>query len=153
MERAFVDVQGFKDNSNRFILKEIAVLTSNSSFHDVIRSPFSIEHLNEKRRRQTEWITNNYHGIKWSDGTMSMTELRKIIKPMLHHKIIFVKGAEKVQWLRFILEDKKKRIMIVNLDCVRFIENKYENICKKHLNENMCCALQNVLVLVEFFIR
>lgn len=153
MERAFVDVQGFKNNSNKFILKEIAVLTNNSSFHDVIRSPFSIEHLNAKQKKQTKWLTNNYHGIDWNDGTLSMTKLRKIIEPMLHQKVIFVNGSEKIQWIRFILGDKKNRIKILDLNCVNQTR-KYKNkrICKKHSIENFCCALENVIVLAEYFI-
>lgn len=174
MERrvAFVDMQGFKDNSNRFVLKEIAVVTSNASFHDVIKSPFAFRHLNKKRTREAKWLTKNHHGIHWNAGTMSMTQLRTIIRPMLHRKVIYVKGIEKVQWIRFILnydnnnngndDNESKSINIVNLDSIdalaaaaggctslkqpikiRFVG--YENMCKNHPNDQFHCALKNVL--------
>lgn len=52
---AFVDFQGFKDNFNRFIVKEFAMKTKNIKFHDIIKSPINVT-LNEKYRKQTKWL-------------------------------------------------------------------------------------------------
>lgn len=160
MECAYIDVQGFKDNSNKFILKEIAVLTRNSSFHDVIKSPFSINRLNDVHKREVNWLTKNYHGIKWNDGKITINELRKIIKPMLHQKTIYVKGEEKIDWIRFILNDKTKSIDIVNLECIgcsvklhkfKQLKDSLRNLCNIHSSQYNC-ALKNVLILCEWYL-
>lgn len=160
MTYAFADIQGFKDNSNEFILKEIAVITTNSSFHDVIKSPYSIEILDKGHKRDAEWLTGHYHGIKWDDGTTSMTKLRQIIKPMLRQKIIYVKGEEKVGWMRLILGDKRNRIQIINLECMGCcvkphefdaLTDSYKNICKRH-PKHYHCALRNVLKICKWYL-
>lgn len=54
MEWVLVDIQGFKDNTNRFIVKEICVYTKNLQFHDIIKSPAKIEqNLDRKHRRES----------------------------------------------------------------------------------------------------
>lgn len=158
---AFVDIQGFKVKSNIFILKEIAVLTKNSSFHDIIKSPFSYESLNIRDKKQIKWLTRNYHGFSWKAGSISMEELRRIIKPMLKdEKNIYVKGGEKVQWLHFILDCKKMPLNIINIESIG-CEMKmnqgigkeiYTDICKKHPN-HFHCALKNVLELSEWYLK
>lgn len=73
---AFIDFQGFKDNLNRFIVKEFALLTKNLKFHDIIKSPAII--LDEKHEKQAKWLTKNYHGLEWRCGHISLSELLNI---------------------------------------------------------------------------
>lgn len=158
---AFVDLQGFKIESNNFIVKEIAILTCNSLFHDLIKSPFSFQKLNIKDKKQAIWLTKNYHGLSWSCGSIPIKELREIIRPILKNiDHIYVKGKEKVEWLQFILDCKEISLNIINIEQIgceinlkKNIRNGiYVDICKKHSN-HFHCALKNVLDLTNWYLK
>lgn len=160
---AIVDFQGFKDNSNRFIVKEFALITKNLKFHDIIKSPAII--LDEKHERQAEWLTKNYHGLDRSIGHISLTELHNTIHPILMNKTVYVKGEEKVKWMQYILSANKK-INIINLETInclislhkKNIRNKFY-ACKNHQNiENKKnriyhCAMENVSILNDWRVQ
>lgn len=167
----FIDLQGFKDNSNRFIVKEFALLTNNLKFHDIIKSPAII--LDEKHEKQAKWLTENYHGLNWCCGNISLSELRNIIQPILLNKTVYLKGQEKVKWLQYILGFNKKnnttaKVNIISLEtnnCLISLhkgdtnhQKKY-HVCKNHRsNKNeknpIChCAMKNVLILNDWYIK
>lgn len=54
MDFAIVDMQEFKDNYNGFIVKEIVVLTKNIKFYDIIKSPYDIDRLSDKSRKNVD---------------------------------------------------------------------------------------------------
>ena len=169
---AFVDFQGFKDNSNRFILKEFALITKNIKFHDIIKSPAIT--LDERHQKQTKWLTENYHGIDWNSGNINLSELRRTIRPLLNNKIVYLKGEEKIEWFRHILEvnrangKKSKLNKIINLEsmeCTINLHRKDANMsnkfhaCKNHRylkdkkNPKCHCAMENVLILSDWYIH
>lgn len=174
---AFVDFQGFKNNSNGFIVKEIALVTRNLQLHDIIKSPYALCTLDEDHRKQVNWLTKNYHGLGWNDGYITLNELRKTILPILRQKTVFVKGTGKIKWLEYILECNmatinRKICQIFNLEeseieCSISLHKKNVNnyndggyhICKHHrhlqnMNNRKCqCALENVLVLKDWYIK
>lgn len=158
---AFIDVQGFKIKSNTFIVKEIAVITHNSTFHDVIKSPFPFKNLDDEDKKQAVWLTKNYHGFNWNSGSISMTELRRILISIFKKTDkIYVKGQEKVQWLHSILDCKTFSSNIINIEQIgceiklkKNIRNEiYANVCKKHSN-HFHCALRNVLDLSDWYLK
>lgn len=140
MEYAIVDLQGFKDDFNNFIVKELCFLTQNIKFTDTIKCPYEFDSLSQRSQSITRWLINNYHGIQWDSGYISIKELRAAILPILKNKIIYVKGEEKVEWLRKILNEKN--LLIVNMemigcDLTLHIDNSLEdkNRCKDSENE------------------
>lgn len=167
---AFIDFQGFKDNLNRFIIKEFALITKNLKFHDVIKSPAII--LDEKHERQAKWLMENYHGLKWCCGNISLSELRNAIQPILINKTVYLKGEEKVKWLKYILVFSKKnntintKLNIINLETINCPislhkkntsnQNEYHT-CKNHqtiknkLNPICHCAMMNVSILNDWY--
>lgn len=120
MNYAIVDLQGFKDDSNNFIVKELSFLTQNIKFSDVIKSPYTFDALNLRSQKIAYWLTNNYHGLNWSEGYITIDELRKTITPIPQNKIMYVKGEEKIDWLRDIIDEQNKmNLLIVNLESIR----------------------------------
>lgn len=166
---AFIDLQGFKDNFNRFIVKEFVVLTKNLKFHDIIKSPKNVT-LDEEHQQQAKWLIEEYHGIYWESGYIHFTELRNTIQPILHNKIIYVKGHEKIKWIQSILNIKKdindSDYTIVDLDAIGCklninkinsnIQDKF-HVCKKHTamrnkkNPKIHCAMKNVMILRDWY--
>lgn len=158
---AFIDLQGFKDNFNRFIIKEFAIITKNLKFHDIIKSPKNVT-LDIEHRKQAKWLTEEYHGIDWESGYISLKELRNTLQPILHGKVIYVKGREKTKWIQDILEINNNTNTINDLEtigCKLNINKMDSNIqdkfraCKKHTNlqykknRKTHCAMQNVMIL------
>jgi len=72
-----IGVQGFFDNNNNFILKEIGIVFQdpnlNSSF--LIEPPYDFTLLNSKSRKTEIWLTNTHHNIF---GTMEKTVFHKL---------------------------------------------------------------------------
>lgn len=158
MEFAFVDLQGFNSNEN-FVVKEICILTKNLKFHEIVKSPHSFSNLTSKYKRQVKWLENKYHGLRWSQGYITQEELQKTIAPILKNKIIFVKGPNKLRWLREILgqqitlcvniEDMGCNIKLSNpisKDCI-YQGNENIKCCNKHTFENSHCAVRNALLI------
>lgn len=168
---AFVDVQGFKDNFNRFILKEFVFITRNITFHDFVFAPKIW--LDESHQKQANWLTENYHGLNWNDGFSSFSEFYKTIKPLLAQKVIYLKGEEKVKWFNYTFGPNRKikankidykAINLETLGCTINLNQKFDSNgpykfhpCKRHIglknkkNPTFHCALQNALILSHWY--
>lgn len=158
---AFADLQGFKDNANKFIVKEIAIITSAATFHKIVKtSPFIFSNLDEVHRKQARWLTRRHHGLEWSQGSITFRKLRKKLNEILNGKIFYVKGCEKIQWLQEILSAERALCEINDIESVfHTFSTQSESIAKeipicnehKALKSGTCChcALQNALILKQ----
>lgn len=117
LDYIFVDIQGFKTVHNEFVVKEIFVLSKNLKFHEIIKSPIPYDCLSLETKKQADWLKRNYHGLAWNDGYITQSELDKIISPVLTGKIVFVKGAEKVDWIKDIFDTKMIVVNLEDFDC------------------------------------
>jgi len=66
-----IDVQGFFDNNNNFILKEIGIVLekgSNLNNSCLIESPYDFSLLSINSRKTAIWVTNTQNKIFWNDG-------------------------------------------------------------------------------------
>lgn len=104
MDYAFVDLQGFRNAANKFIVKEFSILTKNTKFSDIIKSPKKFCDLDHFTRRSARWLARNHHGLFWDDGFIGINELRETITPILINKLVYAKGDEKVKWIHEILK-------------------------------------------------
>lgn len=149
----FVDLQGFKNYKNQFIVKEFALAMPEYTQTFLIKPPYNFLKLRSDERKQVEWIENN-RGILWSEGYIDYREFRRIIKPVLFKQNVFVKGQEKVKWVRELCDSCN----IVDLG-----EKGYPNfskLYKKYIKDNVklnCfahqnhCALKNVICVRNWF--
>lgn len=162
MEWILIDIQGFKENKNNFILKEICLETKNLQFHDIIKSPARLEKkLDKKHRRQVKWLTKHFHGISWSDGYITLNEMRRTLCSIFNNKNIhiYVKGEEKIDWLKQILQNDT--LIYTNVENYEFeVLSEDREKCwpctkHKHIDESdkIHCALENVKMLKKWFMR
>lgn len=158
MEFIFVDLQGFKHKKNEFVVKEISILKNdNQIFHYIVKPPYEWIYLPQKYKKQAIWLENNYHGFSWNDGFLTLAELKERIQPILlenEKQIVCVKGAEKIAWLKQILDNHYLNcINLENEGCdinLSKFEKQYMDKphCKHH---KLRCSFQNVLILKEWF--
>lgn len=160
---AFIDIQGFKDVYNRFILKEVCVHTVDEkiNYHAIIGSPFPFNKLIKCEKRQIQWLTRKYHGIHWNDGSISITQFKNDMKAVLKEKIIICKGVEKVKWLQIFLNNISinQYINCEDLDCNFNLCKNFEicehfDVCDYHKNmnnANFVCAVKNVMKIRRWY--
>lgn len=96
---AVVEFQAFKDNSNNFIIKELAIVSDSLICQLIFSSPYEFHNLNEKMRRTARWLTRHHHYINWDDGKVQYNKelIRTLCSPF---DVIYSKGLEKVKFLK-----------------------------------------------------
>lgn len=150
MKTAIVDLQGFKTDYNEFIVKELAILCENQTLVLLIKPPYPFYELSKTEKMQVQWIERN-RKIYWHEGFTPFLNFKQYVADYLKDKIIYVKGFEKVVWLKNIVQDGN----IINLDDSPSLRKLYENYsmskdifsCVYHTH---ICALKNVMCLKKW---
>jgi len=100
-------VQGFFDNNNNFILKEIGIVFEkdpNLNNSLLIEPPYYFKFddmiLNTKSRKTAIWLTNTHNKIFWNDGENSFPQTRKYLRTITSGKQIICNGVEKKRFLQ-----------------------------------------------------
>lgn len=102
-KRCVVEFQAFRNNRNRFIIKELAFfdVTTNVVNYFLFKPPFPFRKLTSKTYRTNRWLKNHLHHIDWDEGFTQYKELDNI---MFHYcqqyDEIFTSGDEKSQWIQ-----------------------------------------------------
>lgn len=148
---AVVDIQGFQTGTNKFIIKEIAILYNKKIQVFLIKPPFPFNNLTKSEKKQVRWIERN-RKIYWYEGFVPYSNYQALVIDILRDKYVYVKGLQKVLWLKSILENSKSNIF--NLEykgCSSFIslydQYKYSQDLYNCIYHDSFCALKNVLCL------
>lgn len=102
-KKCVVEFQAFRNNQNRFIIKELAFfdVRTNVVNYFLFKPPFPFKILNRKTTRINKWLTRNLHHITWEEGFTQYKELDNI---MYHYcqqyDEICTTGDEKVKWIQ-----------------------------------------------------
>lgn len=146
---AIVDVQGFKTEDNKFIVKEIAIFSDNQQHVFLIKAPFPFSDLTETEKKQVRWIERN-RKIYWSSGNIPYANHKILLAGFLKDKNVYCKGLEKVSWIRNITNNS----IVYNLEdngCPNLFElySKYSSFKNVSccIHHSTVCALKNVLCL------
>lgn len=153
---ALIDVQGFK-HSSKFILKEVYIMTDTERFHAFIKSPFPFKQTNPNDRQEINWLTNNYHGIQWNRGNISLKSFLNLVKPSIEGKAILCKGDEKMKWIEEIFNGviahcENLEGLGCNLKLHAINRNDKNCLCPHHRGMNHC-AVVNVIALKNWIIN
>lgn len=111
----YMDIQGFRTSRHQFMCKAICLVDGDSIFHRLVKSPYSFNRMSKYYQRQANWLINRYHGLKYDCGDFHIIEVKDLIFPKIRDKIVLVKGAEKVSWLKHIFRDRGE-IECVNVE-------------------------------------
>lgn len=103
MESVVIDFQGFKDNRNNFIIKELALQKINNSKeitkptkHYLFLPPFDFKYLPPKQQKQAAWLKKNHHSFLWRQGVNRYGKLINILQNIaVTCNSIYTKGTEK----------------------------------------------------------
>lgn len=133
----FVDIQGFKTYRDRFICKEICVISDEDFYHAIIQPPYDFEKLPSHYKRQANWLYNQFHGLAFDSGKIHMIQVIQDVYPMLMSKTVVMKGTEKIKWIKHIFRNCGE-IECINFDDLdlKLDENSKNNcpfMCDYHL--------------------
>lgn len=145
-----IDMQGFTDNDNLFIPKEVALVSLEEDWslaHWIVKPPISQYGLTHATRVKNDWVTHNHHGLSWFRGTSDLKlviiQLQKITK---NADVIYTRGEKKWDFLVSILDSP-----VVNLT-TDLRNPSFERMpavgekCAYHSkNKNFRCALNCAL--------
>ena len=126
--KCVVEFQAFKNNSGRFIVKELVIydITTHVVNYFVFKPPFRICKLNHKAFKTNNWVTSNYHYISWDEGFIEYKELSNILRHYCRqYQEIYTSGYEKS---KFIGKYTKGPIFNVELPHA-FLPNNYDGLC------------------------
>lgn len=131
---AVVEFQGFKDNDNRFVIKELALVSKHFKSQVIFDAPYSKTYLDEKTRRTVKWLAKNFHYMNWNESGLPYDEdfIKSLCQPF---KIIYTKGTEKVNCLSEFHPNVKDIDSLISPDTRCFLH--------QHKDPNANCALRN----------
>lgn len=140
-----LDVQGFLLDRKNFVPKELAIYDGVCISHYIFKPPVKFSLLSKENKWQIFWLENNFHGLKWSIGWISLAELSSI----LHHDTvndsdIYVKGLEKTKFIQNYLGEIVKEYPSVNPTLSTALEKPS---CFYHTISCGHCAINNVVSL------
>lgn len=149
----FVDLQGFKNDKNEFIVKEFAIATITWSQTFLVKPPYSSTKLNFEEKKQTKWLERN-RGILWDEGFIGYTEFLRTITRYIENKNVMVKGVEKMKWVKSLCSN----CIIHNIEdtgCPNFsiLHDKYKMHslnCPYHERQ---CATKNALCIGKWYLE
>ena len=160
MMEYIVDMQGFQQPINEFVVKEIAIMDTKSNFYvsHVFEPPCTWESLPPKYKCTNNWLTRNYHNLTWNQGYFPYNELKHALKSMLHNaSCIYVKGSEKKMFLNKLLNNKFYIINVNDVHCPSLKNLSTDVIlkCPHHFNfdSKYQCALKNVQLLKSWIVE
>ena len=104
-------MQGFSSPGKQPLLKELAVLSIDRPIPDshlctlLFEPPYPWKRLNNKYREKNEWLTRNFHGLKWESGIFEYSVMGSIICEILSDAmVVYTNGDIRKQWLEKILQ-------------------------------------------------
>lgn len=152
-QTVFVDLQGFRGNSNNFIPKEIAVVFNDKQYYNfIIKPPYEFSYLLPEKKKQANWLTKNHHHLQWEDGYASIGSVCEFINANTTNSSVYVKGLEKKRWLEEMLQ--KNVFNIENVLCcynLKRLEKEYPDCVRCSSHSHGTCALKNALLIQKNF--
>lgn len=150
-----MDLQGFKQSGEIFVLKEFAVISVNERYHRhwefIVKPPYPFENLLTKEKIINSWLTRNVHGIPWDCGTIPYDEAKIYVRRILiGARRIYVMGPDVKMWLLNVLGFSVPIIDLKRLKCPALVElkNSLNQKCPNHLDSReFRCAAENVKLM------
>ena len=148
-----VDMQGFKQPGNDFVLKGLAIVPFEEDAQPLtflFEEPFPWKRLTDKYKGENTWLKQFYHGISWNSGDRLYTDIRTVLRACLHDTTqVLVTGPMKKTWLerfRFNVRDVTE-MGFPPLDNIKLV-----TVCPNHEGaDKTSCALYNIKLLEKFY--
>ena len=101
--------EGFRHQKNTFIVKELAITSSDYSDSQIFLPPVNFNSLPKSEKKAYNWLTNYLHGLHWDSGDYLYLNLNQIIQSFAlrnPNAVFYAKGKEKADFLSKYLDRK-----------------------------------------------
>ncbi|CAG9817737.1 unnamed protein product [Phaedon cochleariae] len=96
-----IDVQGFRKENNKFIVKEFASFNEVKIRHYIFKPPFPLNFSTSNLQKQADWLVRNFHCIEWTEGYTPLHQFENNMKSLCDGvDLIHIKGREKAEYIR-----------------------------------------------------
>lgn len=141
-----LDIQGFKIEKNKFIVKELAGFNGEKICHYIFKPPFPFDMLSPDIQKDAKWVIEKYHSIQWDEGVTPLHRFNTILTDLVGKADrIYVKGKEKAEYIRRFTQKP-----ILELEEQPRLQHGATK-CFYHSKNISMCALSNVFFLYENF--
>lgn len=146
-----VEFQGFRDDNNKYIVKELYIISGGATEAWLFQPPYEVDTLSAERRKSNRWSSRHLHGFDWEEGSTPYEFLEWLIQDRCRDKTVVTKGLEKTQFLESILKSS-----VFNLDSVLF--TKFENLPEPNIecsyeHRDFNCAKKNAFKLLQWLLK
>lgn len=100
-----IDIQGFYDGSNKFIVKEVSVVALEKDYigHWVATPPCAFEELPGSVRDRNNYLSKKHHGLEWFDGDIPAEQIYAKLRSVTRTaRAIYTRGHEKAMLLQAV---------------------------------------------------
>lgn len=138
-----VEFHGFRDEQNKWIIKELAIVAELFTLNVVFKSPYTKGWVTCRKTRKTiSWLERNYHQIHWEDGTVPFKY--SLVRTLLRQfDTVYTKGLEKKQFLDQFHDNV--------CEIEENVTNDVSNVsCGFHIDNTGKCALKSAEMYYHF---
>ena len=154
--RYILDAQGFWQQGNSLVLKELAIVPIDRAldadprlYTYLFKAPYPWKRLTQKYRDKNLWLMQNYHGLKWDSGNFEYTQVRSILQEELSDAtMIYVDGPERKEWLEDILDKS-----VMNIRELGYVKpaRAVVTVCANHSAlRKVVCALHHAKLMRDY---
>lgn len=149
-----MDLQGFRGADKKFIPKEVAIISADGNRIEtlLIEPPEIYSTLPTAVKKEVSYLEKHHHGLPWGSGYVNFEEFRLEVKRVLQSfETVYVKGDEKRRILSFL---KQPVVNLEQFGCppLRELKRRKKAVqCMSHTIESPVCALENVLILSDWY--
>lgn len=150
-----IDMQGFKQMGDDYILKELAFVAVSEDSDPVVilfKEPFSWRKLTPKYQEENIWLVRNHHGISWrSPAGLKYTEIGNVLRETLRDATkVYVRGQLRKKWL------ERFKFPVADISEYEYPPKnlpKCTTVCENHNGAyKSACALHNVKIMKSFLL-
>lgn len=153
-----MDIQGFKGENNKFIIKELAIVSTDGQLYELqlFQPPCHFNQLSESVQKQVHFLEKHFHGLYWNSGFRPYCELKNILKTLSLSGTVYVKGCEKKIFVADLLSNYMVNVVnIEELGCpnLSILKKQFQPLSLKpcafnHITQN--CAYLNVNAILQW---
>lgn len=115
-----LDFQGYKNKNNDFIVKELALISTDEQFYELhlFKPPCDFNRLPPDVQKQVVWLEKQCHGLYWGSGFTAYSGLKDIFRKFSLYGKVYVKGSEKEKFIKNLLCDVSTNVEVLDLEKV-----------------------------------
>jgi len=152
-----IDMLAFNSPKAKFIVKELTIVNirTGSVHWFLFKPPCAAKDSVAATSKENIWLTNNFHGISWEEGTIPYDRLRNILTGQVEpHTTIYVKGKEKADFIRRLTGATVIDLQTLGCPSLRkpnlwLLTPQYT--CPRHNGTNFVCSRDQALKLFSWY--